>query len=236
MFMGKLWITEHRNHAKYLSKLHLLNSLSVSACESDFCKVMSLRTKESFYQFKFNDGKKKPVCPKCYDFYQVEAMFKDLKAHLIENGNILSSEVLPERDLPIIQFQYENAFRLDSFGDIINDIHYENYMNIINKNPQTNFALWTKRVNIAHKWLDKYSKPSNLILIYSNFHINNPLTELDLPKKFNKIFSAFEPKFVEENEVEINCGKFCIDCMKCYEPEDDTIFMNEFVKMSNRKK
>ena len=41
-------------------------------------------------------------------------------------------------------------------------------MNIVDKNPDTHFSLWTKRIGYVRKWLRKNERSRNVIFIYSN--------------------------------------------------------------------
>ena len=54
-------------------------------------------------------------------------------------------------------------------------------------------------------------KPKNLILIYSNSKLNNPIKKL--PKYFNKTFNNVTKDQV--NNFIINCYSKCVDCLLC---------------------
>jgi hypothetical protein len=90
-------------------------------------------------------------------------------------------------------------------------IHLQNLILIAINNPNTTFALWTKRIDLI-KQLP--SKPKNLILIYSNPIINSfadgPLS------LFDKIFTVFDKETIEKQGVKINCIESCMNCLKCY--------------------
>ena len=98
---------------------------------------------------------------------------------LERNSNLLSTSVIDFNLLPTILELY---FRFNSHGELINLIHLENYNNIALKNPHCTFTLWTKRFDLIKKFFDNNQKPKNLILIYSNSKLNNPIKKL--PKYF----------------------------------------------------
>ena len=102
---------------------------------------------------------------------------------------------------------------------------YINYLNLIGKNPNTTFALWTKRKDIISSIGKGGHK--NLILIYSSPLID---TRVEKPNYFDKLFTVYTPEGAIKNKVNINCGKkVCIDCMLCYSP-NRTTYINEIVK------
>ena len=50
--------------------------------------------------------------------------------------------------------------RFHSHGELINETHLINLVNIALHNPHCNFALWTKRFDIISKYFKKNKKPS----------------------------------------------------------------------------
>ena len=87
----------------------------------------------------------------------------------------------------------------------------------------TTFTLWTKRKNIVNKVLGKRRKPKNLILIYSNPHVDK--LDVDLPKHFDKVFNN-----VSKHTDEVNCSKKCLECMMCYTLGNKTTQIIEVIK------
>jgi len=90
--------------------------------------------------------------------------------------------------------------------------HVINIFNIINKNPTTIFAYWTKRTDLINEYFRHFSKPDNVIMVYSNPKKNHILKKI--PKNFNKVFNnVHKDKFIDDQ----NCtGQKCKDCMACY--------------------
>ena len=89
-----------------------------------------------------------------------------------------------------------------------------NFINITKEYPNTTFALWTKRLDIACKVLKVTGKPKNFILVFSNPFIDEPLTLKELNNNLvDKVFNVI----TDRTDKRINCGKKkCIECMTCY--------------------
>lgn len=182
-------ITQHGKD----TKMQGLSSLNTSSLKNPFCKNMS--------QNKDN------ICFSCYSNIYSK-MRKNLELVLQENSRLLSKTYDKK-----INFN-DKIVRLDSFGELINRVHFKNLIKICLDNPKTSFTLWSKRKNIINHVFRSMRKPSNLILIYSNPLVNN---EAKLPKYFNKTFNVYTKKYSIENNIKINCGKkICIECNICY--------------------
>ncbi len=187
-------------------KLKGINAINSSPLNNPFCLKMS--------QVKGS------VCGSCYSIKMLSTYRKNCDPVFRDRGDRLSQGVLSQRDLPKINDRY---FRFSAHGELINDRHLMNYMRIADHNPQTTFALYTKRVDIVHRYLDLYELPSNVILIYSSPILNK---EAKLPKEFHKVFTVYD-EGVSDN---INCGsKSCLNCLLCYK-KDTVSVINERVK------
>jgi len=173
-------------------KMEQINSINTNSLSNPWCIKMS----------KVEGS----ICSKCYA-NRLLAYRKSLESKLEFNSILLSETVLPMKDLPRINALY---FRFNSFGELINDNHLANLLNICRANPRTTFTLWSKRIGMIRGIQDK---PKNLILIYSNPNLNR---RLDVPKGFDKVFSVFNAKYIRENSLEVNCKKECMTCLKCY--------------------
>ena len=150
-------------------KLEKINNISTNTLTNDYC----------IKQNKKNNI----ICNKCYSFKGLNFR-KAMKPLLENNSNLLSKNIIDINFLPTI---YNIYFRFNSHGELINEIHLINLINIVNKNKHCNFALWSKRNDIIKKYFDKNSKPKNLILIYSNSKLNKPMNKT--PKYFDKTFN-----------------------------------------------
>ena len=165
------------------------------------------------------------VCEKCFAAKHMR-VFTNNAAPLEENQRILTRDILPDEKLPIINSLY---FRFEAFGDLNNSIQVINYFNMCYKNPGVKFALWTKNPDyIAEAIAAGYEKPENLNIVLSSLFLNqerkNPFPFVD------KVFTVYDPDYIEKNDVEINCGaKSCFSCGLCYNKNEVKI-INEKLK------
>tara|TARA_R110002020_G_scaffold265869_1_gene480731 strand:+ start:2059 stop:2688 length:630 start_codon:yes stop_codon:yes gene_type:complete len=204
-----------------VGKLLGLRAMSTNTTGNAFCNRM------------YENSNEKTICSYCYSQSMLRTYRKNMQPCLERNSKLLSSSLLEDRQIPTI---IENVFRFHAHGELINEIHFKNFLAITRKNPHCIFTLWTKRFPIINKVLEKETKPKNLILIYSNPLINtliNPMKSEKLKKYFDKTFNNVEhDKFVEEQ----NCtGQKCMDCLECYS-KNDTLMIVEAIKINGRVK
>jgi hypothetical protein len=165
------------------------------------------------------------ICQKCFAAKQMK-IFPSMEKPMVENQRILTGEIIPTEKLPIINNLY---FRFESFGDLNNATQVINYFRICYKNPKVKFALWTKNPDfIADAIGQGYEKPANLNIVLSSLFVNrerkNPFSFVD------KVFTVYDPQYIEENNISINCGaRNCFTCGLCYEKNDVSI-INEKLK------
>jgi len=151
---------------------------------------------------------KDSICKSCYAA-TMEKQFKGLRINIQANGDMLSSRILERHELPRIN---DLSFRFHSTGELINEIHFINFINIALDNPRTRFVLWSKRSDIIKKALTKRSLPDNFKLVFSNAKIDSK--DIKPPQHFIKVFSVYSKG--NPTEAAINCHGKCLDCMKCY--------------------
>ncbi len=189
-----VWITKHTG------KMKGINSISTNCMLNPYC----LKRQQN----------KLFVCAKCYAKHYLEFR-PTLRKRMDMNTELLTEHLLDDRQVPIINDVY---FRLESFGDLINEMHFINYLRICNLHPQTTFALWTKNLHIIERVFKAFKRPENLVINYSSENLNVPADESTLPSFVDHIFTVYEKKFAKDNDVPINCGKknVCIKCLKCY--------------------
>jgi len=185
--MSTIHITE--NHT---GKMSGMTSINTSSLHNDYCNVE-----------RSNDN----ICSYCYA-KKLESIYPSMKNAFYKNHLLLSNIVLPKKDLPKIKSKY---CRFSAFGELINDIHVKNIINICNYNPKTTFVLWTKRLEL----IINIEKPKNLKIIYSNPRIDNPITDNNIIN-CDGIFNVVKDKYHDR----INCRDKCIDCQKCYVPKN----------------
>ena len=165
------------------------------------------------------------ICEKCFAAKQMK-VFPTMEKPMIENQRILTSDVLPLEKLPTINNLY---FRFEAFGDLNNATQVKNYFNICYKNPRVKFALWTKNPDyIAQAIADGYEKPNNLNIVLSSLFINKE--RKNLFPFVDKVFTVYDSNFIEENNIDINCGaRNCFSCGLCYEKNGVSV-INEKLK------
>ena len=198
---GVLWVTSHEG------KMKGIHSIGTSCVNNPWC----IQRREN------GDS----VCSHCYAETYMK-MRKSLKQRLIENADILTTRLLAEREMPFIN---DLIFRYESFGDLHNSIHLENYVLICNKNPYTSFGLWTKNTWILDEVFNKnkIEKPKNLSIVVSSPMLNKQI-ELDRERYWfvDHVFTVYDKQFITDNNVNVNCGaKNCLECQLCYHKETE---------------
>jgi len=196
---------------KHNGKMEGMASISTSVTTNERCAK--------------NASIKGSICEKCFAAKQMK-VFPSMEKPMIRNQEILTGSILPEENLPVINVLY---FRFEAFGDLNNATQVINYFNICKKNPNVRFALWTKNPDyIAQAIKAGHEKPENLNIILSSLFINvERKTKYDF---VDKIFTVYDKPYIEENNVEINCGaKNCFTCGLCYNKNNVRI-INEQLK------
>jgi len=188
----------HRIHitTRHTGKMEGMQSISTSCKSNPHCAEYA-KIKGS-------------VCEKCYA-QRFTSMWKGLNEHLEKNAELLTKKIIAMKDLPTINACY---FRFEAFGDLHNTTQLINYFNICKKNPDVNFALWTKNPGIVKEVADQ--KPKNLQIILSSLMLN---TQIDISNMsyIDKVFTVYDKKTIEKDNIKINCGaKSCLTCHKCY--------------------
>lgn len=184
--------------------------ISIMTGKLDGLKAISSNTVTNTYCIKQNaSGNPENICTKCYSVAMLGTYRKNTQPALERNSQALSVSVLPPHLLPII---LDAFMRFNAHGELINETHLINLVNIALKNSHCNFALWSKRFDIVKAYFDKHPKPANLILVYSNPKISTILKKP--PKHFEKTFNnVLETEHPERQ----NCtGQQCKSCLLCY--------------------
>lgn len=174
------------------------------------------------------------ICQHCYS-ESMQKMYKGLKEKLVENAKILTAKVVDT--VPFLNNAYD---RFEAFGDLANEIQFENYVNICKANPQTNFALWTKNPSIVDRYLkgDPSRKPSNLNIGVSSMFMNK-LIRFEKYEYFTDFyFTVYSLDYIKDHpEIKINCGgRLCMKCLRCYKPHTgEPMIVNELLKSDQKK-
>ena len=182
------------NISKMTGKLDGILAINTNTLTNSFCIDQHNRKNNS-------------ICNYCYSVNMLKTFRKSCVKSFQHNSEFLSSKVIHQDGLPIINAAF---FRFSGHGELINDNHFINLINICVKNPSTNFALWSKRAPIIWDVLKTHKKPRNLILVYSNPKINHVLKKI--PDHFDKVFNNV-------TSGAVNCSPkkgACLACLKCY--------------------
>ena len=194
-------------------KLKGMRALNTDTTSNPFCIYMYENSPEDF------------ICHWCYSWYMMLTYRKNCVKKWKENSDALSVPI-PYDDLPILN---DVLFRIDAHGELINLNHMVNIHWLAVKNPGTTIGLWTKRKPFVRQYLKQFTKPPNLMLIYSNGAINKPMSSP--PKGFDKVFQNVSP----DKSLELqNCtGQTCLSCRLCYTQGTDVI--TEAVKIKFKR-
>ena len=168
------------------------------------------------------------VCEKCYTKKYLACRPNTERCYR-ENTDLLSSSIIPKNQLPFVNAAY---CRLETFGDIINATHLQNYVNLIKKNNHCIFSLFTKNYTVVFDYFKTHKQPSNLSIVISSLLLNTPFEmERCVGLKNLKIFTVYTKAYAEKHNVTIVCGKNrCIDCRRCYTKNKTPIFITELLK------
>ena len=169
------------------------------------------------------------VCEKCYTMKYLKSRPAVEKCYA-ENTDLLTSSIIPIKQLPFINAA---MCRLETFGDIVNTTHLQNYVNLIKKNNHCMFSLFTKNYTVVFDYFKTHKQPKNLSIVISSLIINEPFELEFLPDHLTnvKIFTVYSKPFAKDNNVAINCGKNrCVDCRRCYTKNKNPIYISEILK------
>lgn len=186
--------------------------ISIMSGKLEGFRSISTNTKTNDYCIKQHASKDpKNICRVCYSHIMLGSYRKNMEPALQRNSDALSTRLLTPTEIPQI---LDRAFRFDAHGELINATHLHNLVLIVEHNPGTSFALWTKRNDLVRTYFDVRAKPTNLILIYSNPKIGNIMKRP--PTHFDRTFNNVPE---HEHQDQQNCtGQKCKDCMLCYTP------------------
>jgi hypothetical protein len=186
--------------SKMSGKLDGLMAINTSPLNNPFCMA--------------RHKNKVGICGECYSTRMLKTFRSNCNNAYVYNGEVLSERILPKKYLPFINQAY---FRFQAHGELINENHLINLINICKRNPACTFALWTKRKALYNKVITQYGKPLNLIAIYSEPKINH-ITQKP-PQGFDKVFCVID------DNTPVNCKSRCINCLKCYKKTAESVIV-----------
>lgn len=209
--MTSLYITK-----KMQGKMQGFKSLNTSPRDNPFCMIMCFGEEKDI------------ICKYCYSQRALATYAKAARKPWRRNLYLLSEGLLESHQIPEIK---EKVFRFHSHGELWNQNHYINFVNIARMNPDTYFTLYTKRPDL----ICGIERPPNMGLIYSEPKLNNYVEEV--PEGFDRRFTVFTEPYIKEHNIQlrINCeGRKCIECLRCYTPNKEVTHINEKLKGPKR--
>ena len=109
--------------SKGMGKMEKIRSISTNTLTNEFCKKMHA-SKNTLI-----------ICGHCYSVDSLEAgRFPNQVKALQRNSDILGNKELSEKDIYQNYMFNDNIFRLQSHGDLINELHLKNLMAIVFNN------------------------------------------------------------------------------------------------------
>lgn len=188
-----VWVSDDMS-----GKMQGIPSISTSCLVNPFC-IARMKNGES-------------VCAHCFAETQ-QKRYTESRLHSIANYELLNGELLPVEALPL--FVNVRYVRIESFGDVGSVTHAANYLRIVEANPKTTFAWWTKNNNLVIRAIEILGhKPKNLLLVASSVKLNKAA---QLPRYFDKVFTVYDAETITAEGISINCGsRSCATCGRCY--------------------
>lgn len=184
-------------------KMQGLSSINTNTMTNLFC----------LHQCSFKDN--------CYSKKQIKR-WKSNGISWQENSDKLSQSIIDHDLLP--RFFNQRVIRFNSHGELINEIHLENLNNIVKKNHDVFFGLWTKQFKLIKEFYSKNEKPKNINIIFSNSKFNAPMKKI--PLYFDKTFNVI----TKDSDIKPNCIGKCKDCMICYTKDSKETQIIEVLK------
>lgn len=168
------------------------------------------------------------ICSKCYSRTYMK-MRKDLHFKNAKNEYFYSNIELKKEDIPYLNTDF---FRFESFGELTSQLKVKNYFLICEINKSTFFAFFTKLPFMVDKAMKKYNicKPKNCKIIQSSLQIN--IIDKPMYSFIDAVFTVFDKDTIQKKGININCLKKCINCLKCYRPNEtkDILYLYELLK------
>lgn len=184
------------------------------------------------------------ICKHCYAFRYL-TMRPTVRKCYERNSKALSNEM----DVSFMPtFRKCDFVRLESFGDLINMTHIENYLLMAFKNTQTNFALFTKRRLMLENYFKDFEvkKPKNLAIVssaytmdddkntemYASYETNDHLGFKLIDTVFN-VYTSDE-SMQKKDRLALHtceCEKQCKYCLACWSNKmADLMLIKEHLK------
>ena len=175
--------------SKMTGKLKGIAGINTNPLSNTFCQKMQ---------------KTETICKDCYSCSMLRGIRKNCEPAWERNSVALSTRLLEGKEIPVIGHAFA---RFHAHGELINEIHFQNFIKIARANKHCKFAFFTKRTNLVTSLT---RLPANVTMVYSNPSVDKVM--VNIPKGFHKTFNV-----VTEESEKINCGaRSCITCQKCF--------------------
>lgn len=207
------------NYSQMGGKLDKIAGVNTSSLDNPFCEHMAKNPKS--------------ICSECYSRNMLKIFRAKCRPAFQRNAQILADNLLYEEEIKPCK-KDKIAVRFSAHGEIYNLTHLYNLFQIAKVNSPKICTLFTKRLDLLAQFT-RMEIPDNMIIIYSNILIDNPLSEeyikdLQLIRNVDKVFNVFTRKYVMDKGISINCGgKKCKDCLVCYSQNNIQV-INELIK------
>lgn len=156
------------------------------------------------------------ICGACYDYKQEKYRYFVTARHFL-NMVILSSVEFTVFELKYLQIPHNCILRINSSGDIQNNIHAYNVVKLAHAFEDCTIGLWSKNVYCVENAFNRYGKRDNMTFIQSTCAINGKPAYIS--NYADNIFTVYDKQNINDalkNASECN-GKKCAECgYKCY--------------------
>lgn len=197
---------------KLTGKMKGIRAISTTSVCNSYCKSMQ----------KCSDA----VCSRCYT-KKGSAINPNPLIRGLMNSYHLNSRVLTYDELKALRI-WDDVFRLEATGELINENHLINYIKLCKTFKRTQFVLWSKRIELIEEVFKHYEKPKNLRIIQSSPLLNTIGYKSEYA---DKIFTVYDKETAKNLGIYINCGyQDCRDCMACYDKHNNQEEINELLK------
>lgn len=207
-------------------KIECVTSYDSSATNCAFCKKMRAAA----------ENNPAHICGMCYDKSQEDYRTEVMNRHTL-NMVIMSTVRFSREELALVNIGRLN--RVNSSGDIPNQIYAENMVLLAMINKSVPFGFWAKNTSDLIAATDIYGKPENAVYIQSSPIIGKPIKKL--AKYFDYSFTVYPDKktvneAIKNGASECN-GKKCMECgFKCYLKKHNSKNIAELLRGVNKEK